>query len=371
MLQPTEIISFHLIDNRTGSPRVLHDSIRCLMKTYNVRLFVGSGSGFLAELPVETCRYWQPMTASRFWNHASFIVSQISLCIRLLCDRSISKNAIIYVNTLLPFGAAVFGRLTSRRVVYHLHENSLEPKIAFYLLFWIFNLCASQGVLVSNSMLTQLPRTRTSTFVIRNAVPAGVEIESRNAVYQSRVDGFFWITMICSATRLKGIPEFISLCHALSGIGDIKFRLVLGTTPQRELSNFLRDQELSNLTIVEECGDVPKLLQNTCLLLSLTRPDLRVETFGMTILEAMSFGVPVIVPPVGGPAEIVRHGKEGYLIDSRDHNALRETIMKLYQDRTLCYRISANARERASEFSFAEFCRQIQSFFASSGDQRK
>lgn len=365
MPQRTEIIAFHLIDNLTGSPRVLSDGLRCLMKTYNVRLFLGSGSGFLVQLPVEICRYWQPMTSSRFLNHFLFVFSQLFLCLSLMRNRSISKEAIIYVNTLLPFGAAIYGKLTSRRVVYHLHENSLEPKIAFSLLFWIFSRCASQGVLVSESMRRQLPSTKVALHVIRNAVPAEFEVTASGAIYRPRIDGFFWITMISSATRLKGIPEFLSLCQAFRGIGDIKFRLVLGTIPQDEMSTLLQEHRLPNLTVVEECEDVRPILSNTCLLLSLTRPDLRVETFGMTILEAMSYGVPIVAPPVGGPAELVRHGKEGYLIDSRDQKALEEAILKLYHNEVICNSMSMDARARAGTFSGVEFCRRIQTFFSS------
>ena len=48
-----------------------------------------------------------------------------------------------------------------------------------------------------------------------------------------------------------------------------------------------------------------------------------VETFGMTILEAMPYGIPAIVPNVGGPLELVQHGYNGYCVDVRNLEELR------------------------------------------------
>lgn len=45
-------------------------------------------------------------------------------------------------------------------------------------------------------------------------------------------------------------------------------------------------------------------------MLNLTNKNQAIETFGMTPLEAMTCGLPVIVPTVGGIAELVIDNKE-------------------------------------------------------------
>lgn len=43
-----------------------------------------------------------------------------------------------------------------------------------------------------------------------------------------------------------------------------------------------------------------------------------IDTFGMTALEAMSAGLPVIVPTEGGIAEMVTNGMDDFKIDSKE-----------------------------------------------------
>ena len=90
-------------------------------------------------------------------------------------------------------------------------------------------------------------------------------------------------------------------------------------------------------------------------MLNLSRVDQWIETFGLTLVEAMSFGIPVIAPPVGGPAEIVTHGREGYCIDSRDGAALRNAVLKLTDDPATYDAMARAARKRAQDFSFEAY----------------
>jgi glycogen(starch) synthase len=57
----------------------------------------------------------------------------------------------------------------------------------------------------------------------------------------------------------------------------------------------------------------------------------RYEPFGMVVLEGMLYGLPIIAAAVGGPLEILEHGKTGVLFPAGDAGALGEAILHLVQ----------------------------------------
>jgi glycosyltransferase involved in cell wall biosynthesis len=63
-----------------------------------------------------------------------------------------------------------------------------------------------------------------------------------------------------------------------------------------------------------EREDVPELVRALDILMLPSSE----EPFGRALIEAMALGVPVLATEVGGPAEIVQDGREGYLLPPRE-----------------------------------------------------
>jgi glycosyltransferase involved in cell wall biosynthesis len=73
----------------------------------------------------------------------------------------------------------------------------------------------------------------------------------------------------------------------------------------------------------------------------------RREGFGVTCLEAMAYGKPVVASAVGGLLDLVVDGETGLLVPPRDPRALRSALERLLGDRDLRRRLGSAARERA------------------------
>jgi N-acetyl-alpha-D-glucosaminyl L-malate synthase BshA len=88
------------------------------------------------------------------------------------------------------------------------------------------------------------------------------------------------------------------------------------------------------------------------------------ESFGLTALEAMNCGVPVIGTAVGGLPEVIIHGETGYLLPVGDVAARAEAAIGLLSDPPRLERFRAQARERAvRSFNADRIIPQYEAFY--------
>jgi glycosyltransferase involved in cell wall biosynthesis len=73
------------------------------------------------------------------------------------------------------------------------------------------------------------------------------------------------------------------------------------------------------------------------------------ELLGLTALEAMASGTPVVASRIGGLAEVVVDGETGFLVEPGDVAALADRLALLLSDRRLAARLGANARDLVLE----------------------
>ena len=79
------------------------------------------------------------------------------------------------------------------------------------------------------------------------------------------------------------------------------------------------------------------------------------ESFGVSILEAASCGIPAITSNVGGLPEVNEHLKTGYIIEANDSKTLSEKIIKLYNHESLRKKMGKHARKRViDKFNWAQ-----------------
>jgi len=75
------------------------------------------------------------------------------------------------------------------------------------------------------------------------------------------------------------------------------------------------------------------------------------ETFSLGTFEAAAAGLPVLVTPVSGPTDLIKHGENGYFIND-DSNLSAELLSRLAADPALRARMGDAARVSVESFSW-------------------
>jgi glycosyltransferase involved in cell wall biosynthesis len=364
---PKQIVFVHLLNDYSGSPLVLSQVIEALPEgDYMKCLYTSTSSreGFLSGLEgVRTVHFRYRWKANGWLRLLTYTGSQILLFAQLL--RYYRKDVLIYINTLLPFGAALAGRLMGKKIIYHLHETSMKPPPLKAFLRFVANHTADSVIYVSDYLASAEKLSKPAPVVIHNCLPpafteTAARFRERNTSTQtptgihhpSAPAGPPLVLMLCSMKEYKGIAEF----HRLAGmLPDLAFELVLNATAQETQTWLARQKPTPNLTVHAAQSNTHPFYQRATIVINLSHPDKWVETFGMTILEAMSYGLPVIVPPAGGVRELVAEGVNGFLADYRELPTIAEHIRRLTADPALYQQLSDQALLRAGTFSAAVF----------------
>jgi glycosyltransferase involved in cell wall biosynthesis len=115
---------------------------------------------------------------------------------------------------------------------------------------------------------------------------------------------------------------------------------------------------LPNVTYLGKVNDKEKILLIKSSFLNILMS--QVEALGLTQLEFMYAGVPVITSGVGGQSWLVRNGREGIHTDgSDDAEGAARAIQNLVDDNEFWNKLSANAKERARSLTSNKIMREL------------
>ncbi len=231
------IVCFHLYNDYSGSPKVLKLVLKGLLEKGVGIDLVTSRGGVLDELKgngdirFSTYRY-------RFSTHGAVTMVRytlVQLYTFLVAFRyAFRRDVVFYINTLLPVGPALAGRLMGKRVVYHYHENAFVKGVFYRSLAWAMQRLASEIICVSAYQASFLKRKKGVT-VVPNALPKEfVEQLHPNveAAFERKT-----VLMLSSLKEYKGTREFIELA---AGMPQYEFVLVINDT-QENINSYLSD----------------------------------------------------------------------------------------------------------------------------------
>ena len=356
------IICFHLYNDYSGSPKVLKMVLEGLLRRGVVIDLFTSHGGVLDELSEKQgikFHYYPYNFSKNGWvTLVRYVLVQFYtffLAFRWL----FKKNITFYINTLLPVGPALAGKLMGKKVVYHYHENAFAKGRFYKFLAAVMQKLADEIICVSTYQAKFLNR-KSKISVIQNALPSEFVaklVPNISAAFERQR-----VLMLGSLKLYKSPLEFITLSQKLP---QFCFELVINDDKEN-INQFLAEHHIivpQNLIIYPRQSDVAKFYNQASLVLNLSNSKMFVETFGLTALEAMSAGLPVIVPTEGGIAELVTDGVNGYKIDVKDLDKISDCICKILKDKKLYIQLSENALSSAERYNAEAMINGIYSLF--------
>jgi len=156
------------------------------------------------------------------------------------------------------------------------------------------------------------------------------------------------VTVVAALRPEKNHLMFLEAAgSALKRSGDFRFLIVGEGQRKEKLERKARQMNIEDrVTFTGSRDDIPDILAATDISVLCSHPV--VETFPLTVLEAMACGLPVISTDVGSVSEIITDRENGILIPSGDTEGLADAILELGSDRYLRQRLGENAREKAA-----------------------
>jgi len=194
---------------------------------------------------------------------------------------------------------------------------------------------------VRNALVNKYGFPDSRVVVIHN----GTYIPEKQERY-NRGDGF----VIGSAGRFFPVKDYSLMVHIAEGVlkhsGRIQF-LLAGDGPEKEnIISLIRKYKMEQtFRLPGFVDDMEAFYKSLDLYINTSLH----EGLPMGILEAMSYGIPVIAPKCGGLTEIIDNGVEGYLIEGRIPESFAEKCLLIIFDRELSMKMGAASRKKIVE----------------------
>lgn len=178
---------------------------------------------------------------------------------------------------------------------------------------------------------------------------------------------------ILSVGRFVPIKNYSLLIDVFSEIVEVHPGSELVLVGDGPLGNKLKSQ-VRNLDIEDSVRfpgyiphqDLPRYYNEADLLVLSSKH----ESFGMTLLEAMSCGTPVVAPRTGEIPKIVNHGENGLLFDIESKKALAGAITQCMSNPDILDEYSQAARDKVvDKFDWAHGHKQLFNLYSGLIDQ--
>lgn len=167
------------------------------------------------------------------------------------------------------------------------------------------------------------------------------------------------ILSVSRLTEQKGIEYLIeSAPNVLQKVPDTEFKIVGSGPLLDKLKKISADMDVvDNIKFLGRVSE--RRLKNLYSAAAVFACPSVYEPFGLTVLESMASGTPVVGFSIGGLRETVDQGESGLLVQPARTEKLEGALIRVLTDRDLRERLGKGARKRALEFDWQKTAERL------------
>ena len=274
----------------------------------------------------------------------------LQMALRLLFDKKI-KIVHIHTASYNSFRrSAYFVKLAKqfgKKVVIHIHGGGFKEYFATNP-GWIASVLNSCDAIIALSpSWEQYYRSITSGVkidIVENIVPPPEKPE------MMQKNGLFHLLFLGGINEQKGVFDLVDALHEHKA--EVQGKLILhigGNGKIGELQSRINNYGLSKMVVYEGfvSGAKKSFLLFNCDAFMLPS---YIEGLPVSILEAMSYGKPILATPVGGIPEIVKEKENGLLFKPGDKIKMYEAISLLMDNPTLSSNMGKSSEAKSKSY---------------------
>ncbi|MBF0456387.1 MAG: glycosyltransferase family 4 protein [Nitrospirae bacterium] len=306
------------------------------------------GKGSLIDMPggvaVFTYPYLNRRHVPNFGSRFRKLVERLSLMVFALVPLIRGRYDYLYIHKPYDLPAALLvSALSGAKAVFSSHGAEFFPgyRPMVKRLFRLFS-CSLYNALDVERNASVRP------IVLYNGIdtdkfrpmPKSVELINRHSPKDERI-----VLSICRLVGWKGLQYAISALVHIDKSLSVKY-LIGGEGPyENTLRKLASDLHVEDKVVFLGRLSSAEIPSYYSIAHAAIYPSVADETFGISIAEAMSCGVPVVAANVGGIPEVVTEDT-GFLIPPGDAQAIAAAVNTLVMDEELRQRLGHAARHR-------------------------
>lgn len=287
---------------------------------------------------------WYILTLSLYFRRSKF-------------DRLMVVNG-GYPASLLCRCAVIAWRFSGKRqlAIMNFHNSATRPSwysgIFEYLIDKLVIQSVTHMISVSKNCLESLETRKaflgcSKLSYIYNGIKDPRDLEESGPVKTEETDSTKqYCLMLATYETRKGHAYLLqAIKNVVKKFPDIQLRIYGHGKlyEKKKVADEVKRLELrENVVLGDFVSETASLLTGACVLVV---PSQAYESFGLTIIEAMAFGVPVVTTDVGGMPEVLGKSRAGYVCSKDDPIEFGNAIENILGNPVLAYELGQNGRK--------------------------